>query len=371
MQQIARSFCAGAWSEPLPRELDSSRTVVFVFGAPEYALDDAPFADLRAAFPRSHIVGCSTGGEIMGPSILDGSVTVIVACFERTEIRTAREPVTRHTSFEAGVRLARTVAAEDLRGCFLLITGNDVNGGHLTDGLKSVLGTTPISGGLAADGPRFGKTWLIDDGRPRQGIACIVGFYGDAIRLGHGTKAGWDKFGPERVITRAKGNVVFELDGRPALDLYKAYLGDQAAALPGSAVYHPLAIRTSRASPEQYVRGVMGHSEADRSLTFVDDMPEGALAQLMRANFDRLVDAAGAAATIGRFDGASLCIAVSCVARRMVLGAREEEETEAINDAMAGCLVAGFYSHGEISPNELGECSVHNQTMTVMTFSEA
>jgi hypothetical protein len=369
MQQLTRVFSAGAWSEPLPRDLDSRRTVVFVFAAPEYALDDAPFADLRSAFPRSHIVGCSTAGEIMGPSILDGSVTVIVAHFERTDIRTAREAVTRDTSFEAGVRLARSIAGADLHGCFLLTSGNDVNGGHLTDGLKSVLGKTPISGGLAADGRRFGKTWLIDDGRPRGGIACLVGFYGDAIRLGHGTKAGWDKFGPERVITRAEGNVIFELDGRPALDLYKAYLGERAAGLPGSAVHHPLAIRSSRGS-EPTIRGVMAHCESARSLTFVDDMREGAFAQLMHGNFDRIIVAAGEAATAAMFDGASLCIAVSCVARRMVLGAREEEETEATSGAMPGCVVAGFYSNGEISPNGLGDCTVHNQTMTITTFRE-
>jgi hypothetical protein len=370
MQQLARVFSAGAWSEPLPRDLDSRRTMVLVFGAPEYALDDAPFADLRAAFPRSHIVGCSTAGEIMGPSILDRSVVVIVARFERTEVRTAREPVARHTSFEAGVRLARTVAGPDLRGCLLLTSGHDVNGGHLTKGLESVLGKVPISGGLAADGRRFGKTWLIDDGRPREGIACLVGFYGDAIRLGHGTKAGWDKFGPERVITRAEGNVVYELDGRPALDLYKAYLGEMAAALPGSAVYHPLAVRSARGDREPCIRGVMGHCEQSRSLTFVDDMPEGALAQLMRANFDRVVDAAGQAAAAAMIDGASLSIAVSCVARRMVLGEREEEETEAISGAMPGSLVAGFYSNGEIAPDALGGCSVHNQTMTITAFSE-
>jgi hypothetical protein len=370
MQQTSRVFSAGAWSEPLPHDLDSARTVVFAFCAPEYARNDAPFADLRSAFPRSHIVGCTTAGEIMARSILDGSVSVIVARFERTDVRMAYEPVTRDTSFEAGVRLARAVAREDLRGCFVLSSGHDVNGSKLAGGLHSVLGSTPVSGGLAGDGTRFGETWVIADGRPRAGLACIIGFYGDSIRLGHGSKGGWDKFGPERRVTRSAANVLYELDGRPALDLYKSYLGELASGLPATALLYPLAIRASHDSSAQLVRTVLAHSEADNSLTFAGDMPEGTFAQLMRANFDRLVGAASDAAASALTDGVSLCIAVSCVGRRLVLGERAEEETEAVSDMLPGCAVTGFYSYGEISPNGLGDCSLHNQTMTVTTFKE-
>lgn len=369
MQQTTRVFSAGAWSEPLPHDLDSARTAVFAFCAPEYAGNDAPFSDLRAAFPRSHIVGCATAGEIVGRSIVDGSVSVIVARFERTDLRTSYEAVTRDTSFEAGVRLARAVAREDLRGCFVLSSGHDVNGSRLAEGLHSVLGSTPVSGGLAGDGTRFGETWVIADGRPRPGLACILGFYGDSIRLGHGSRGGWDKFGPERRVTRSAGNVLYELDGRPALDLYKSYLGELASGLPATALLYPLAIRASHESVP-LVRTVLAHSEADNSLTFAGDIPENNYAQLMRANFDRLIGAASDAASSALTDGVSVCIAVSCVGRRLVLGERAEEETEAVSDILPSCPVAGFYSYGEISPNGIGDCSLHNQTMTITTFKE-
>lgn len=370
MERTTRLFSAGVWSKPLPHELDSPRTVVFVFGAPEYAKNDAPFADLRAAFPTSHIVGCSTAGEIHERAILDRSVSVLVARFDRTEIRIAYEPVTRQQSFGAGVRLASAIAREDLRGCFVLSSGHDVNGSRLTEGLRSVLDRMPVSGGLAGDGTRFGETWVLADGAPRAGLSCIVGFYGDAIRLGHGSKGGWDKFGPERRITRSQANVLYELDGRPALDLYKSYLGELASGLPASALLYPLAIRAPQEGSVQIVRTVLAHSETDRSLTFAGDMPEGALAQLMRANFDRLVGAASDAASDASSTDVSACLAVSCVGRRLVLGERAEEETEAVSDMLSSCAVAGFYSYGEISPNGLGDCSLHNQTMTLTTFNE-
>ena len=360
---------ASGWTSRLPHELDSSSTVVFAFGAKENASKGGALTQLRTAFPRSHIIGCSTAGEIHATGIHDGTISVAVARFERTAVQSAFETVTLEGSHDAGVRLAKKIVRPDLRGAFILSAGNDVNGSSLTEGIRSVLGSIPISGGLAGDGTRFGETWVMADGHPRSGVASIVGFYGDSIRLGHGSKGGWDKFGPERRITRAQGNVLYELDGRPALDLYKNYLGELASGLPATALLYPLAIRQSE-SADQLVRTVLAHSDDDKSLTFAGDMPVGALAQLMRANFDRLVDAASNAASSALCDDVGLCISVSCVGRRLVLGERIEEETEAVGDMLPGCPIVGFYSYGEISPDGDGNCRLHNQTMTLTTFAE-
>lgn len=361
------------WSDALPRHLDSPQTLVLVFFAPSYGDDAQPLADLREAFPTAKIVGCSTAGEICRTTIKDDSVVVAVARFERTELRTAMEPIAAATSFEAGVRAGQTLLGDKLRGAFVLSTADGVNGSQLALGMRSVLGDTPISGALAADGTRFQRTWTIGEGHRREGHVVAVGFYGDSVRLAHGTKGGWDKFGPERRVTRSKDNVLYELDGRPALDLYKGYLGDLAAGMPATALFYPLAIRRDRSSTDQVVRAVLAHSDVDHSLTFAGDMPEGSLAQLMRANFDRLVLAAADAATDASRSAqrADLCIAVSCVARRVVLGDRSEEETEAVADAVpAGCPIVGFYSYGELSPFGALSCALHNQTMTLTMLEE-
>src|SRR5690606_11004102 len=98
-------------------------------------------------------------------------------------------------------------------------------------------------GGLAGDGTRFESTWIFSDGQLRSGVVAGVGLYGDHVIVGHGSKGGWDKFGPERVVTRSAGNVLHELDGKPALALYKDYLGDKAAGLPATGLLFPLALR--------------------------------------------------------------------------------------------------------------------------------
>lgn len=244
-------------------------------------------------------------------------------------------------------------------------------------GLNSqVSSSVVVTGGLAGDGDRFRRAWVLHGRHPQSGFVTAVGFYGDHIRIGHGSKGGWDRFGPERRVTKSKGNVLYELDGRPALELYKEYLGDRAAGLPATGLLFPLALRANVSDPKSLVRTILAVNERDQSLTFAGDIQEGTLAQLMKANFDRLVQGASEAATSTKLSAngcsSTLAVAISCVGRRLVLGERTEEETEATLDVLPpGTQQIGFYSYGEISPYATGTCDLHNQTMTLTTLSEA
>jgi hypothetical protein len=208
-------------------------------------------------------------------------------------------------------------------------------------------------------------------------MVTAVGLYGDSLRVGHGSKGGWDVFGVERKVTKSAANVLYELDGQPALALYKKYLGDRAAGLPATGLLFPLALRAPADRQKWLVRTILAVNEADQSLTFAGDIPEGYFAQLMSANFDRLVQGAGNAAQSAALTGVGeademLCIAVSCVGRRLVLGEHCEEETEATLGMLPPrTRQVGFYSYGEISPYAKGRCDLHNQTMTLTTIGEA
>jgi len=250
-----------------------------------------------------------------------------------------------------------------------------LNGSELVSGLNSINNTNIIiTGGLAADGAQFKKTWSIINGEIFSNKIAAVGFYGDAVRIGHGSKGGWNIFGPERRITRAKNNILYELDGKPALDLYKEYLGEKASGLPATGLLFPLAIRRDINAP-QVVRTILSVDEADRSLTFAGDMPVGYLAQLMRANFDRLIGGATEAGELAlksiQNQSPPVLIAISCVGRRLLLGERTEEETESVLEIFPPkTQQIGFYSYGELSPHLKGDCELHNQTMTLTTITE-
>lgn len=349
--------------------------LVLVFGASSFATEIAAFQELAAAFPDAALVGCSTSGEIHDQLVEDETLSVAVIGFEKTAIEIASTPITADTSSDAGARLgSELMRRTDLSAVLVLSEGLDVNGTELARGLNAeVPGGVPVTGGLAGDGDRFESTWVLVDGKPASGHAVAVGFYGPNIRVGHGSKGGWDIFGVERVVTRSEGNVLYELDGRPALQLYREYLGELAKDLPASGLLFPLALREP-GEEKQLVRTILGIDEDAGSLTFAGDVPQGFHAQLMQANFDRLVDGAEDAArsTLAHgADGAKLCVAISCVGRRLVLGERTEDELEATMHVLPDDIVqVGFYSYGEISPHAEGTCDLHNQTMTLTTFAE-
>jgi hypothetical protein len=332
----------------------------------------AEFDALRRDYPDAHIVGCSTAGAIAEASVSDGVVAAAVR-FDRTTVRVASVRVSGPGDSEsAGVELAARLAQPDLVHVFVLSDGLAVNGTPLVRGLAGGLPTqVSVSGGLAAD-PSFTRTYVTADAPPASGVITAIGFYGPALRVGCGSLGGWDPFGPERRITRADGNVLYELDHRPALALYKQYLGSHADALPGSGLLFPLSVRAPGSSTS-VVRTILGLNEAAGSITFAGDMPEGHIARLMKANFDHLVEGAHGAALqgidrLGR--RTELAVLVSCAGRRLVLQQRTEEELEAVRDVVGNAPMIGFYSLGELSPSGATGCELHNQTMTITTFVE-
>ena len=367
----------GGWSVDEFPPLDSERTLVLVFGASGFLGDSSAIDTLVRAYPRSHLAGCSSAGEIHERTIRDESLSVAVIRFERATVRLAHASVQGGApSSVAGELIARQLDAPELRAVFVLSDGIAVNGSDLLRGIHSALSPlVVVTGGLAGDGTRFQHTWVLIDGKPMENMVAAVGFYGDSIGVSHGSRGGWDIFGPERFVTRASGNVLYELDGEPALALYKSYLGERAAGLPATALLFPLALRAYAGAAKTLVRTILSVDEATQSMTFAGDIPQSSLVQLMRANFDRLIEGASEAGQVAGSapPGDSLAIAISCVGRRLVLGERTEEEVEAAQEAMPrGSKLVGFYSYGEISPYAAGECgALHNQTMTLTSIWES
>jgi hypothetical protein len=368
---------AGSWLPREPGGLGERANLVLVFGSTG-RLRDMDIAGLRPRYPKALIVGCSTAGEIHETRVSDESIVLTAVAFEHTRLQGTHIRMDEKglDSRAAGMRLGSALEARGLAHVLVLSDGLRVNGSELVEGLLSVLprGVT-VTGGLSGDGAQFKSTLVILNDQPEEGAVVAVGFYGDRLSVGYGSLGGWDPFGPERLVTRSKGNVLYELDGKSALELYKRYLGDYAADLPASGLLFPLLLRTGADDPG-VVRTILAIDEKEQSMTFAGDMPQGSYARLMRANFDRLIDGATGAARISRESlrerPAELALLISCVGRKLVLKQRTEEEVEAVRDVLGGKPVfTGFYSYGEISPLMPGvKCDLHNQTMTITTFAE-
>lgn len=367
---------ARGWVPAPPGRLGTQAQLVLLFGSPACLKRTAWQEDIERAYPKAHRLGCSTAGEIYGIEVTDETLVATAIAFERTRLHgTSLEVNEASESYQAGERLANSLPHESLVHVLVISDGQNVNGSALVAGLTENLpaGVT-LTGGLAGDGDRFQETLVLWDALPSPNTIAVLGLYGDRIKIGFGSLGGWDAFGPERVVTRSTDNILYELDGQPALALYKKYLGEHARELPASGLLFPLSLKTSEG--ESVVRTILGVNEAEQSLTFAGDLPRGGHVQLMKANFDRLIDGAvGAAQTsfeaIGKHSP-ELALLISCVGRKLVLKQRIEEEVEGVQDVLGQATVlAGFYSYGEISPfNPSARCELHNQTMTITTLSE-
>jgi hypothetical protein len=195
------------------------------------------------------------------------------------------------------------------------------------------------------------------------------------VHFGYASIGGWSPFGIERIITKSKNNILYELDDKPALTLYKEYLGDYAAELPAAGQYFPLMVR-SKDHHRTFIRTIQRVDESQNSLIFSGDVPEGYYSKLMRFTSDNLIEGARQAAKISLIslglNNADLAILVSCAGRKFVLDQITSEEIDAARTVLKmDTMFTGFYSYGEISsPDKNAICELHNQTMTITLITE-
>lgn len=355
-----------------------SPNLLLVFAAPSYFENENLAARLSRRFPDAVSIGCSTAGEVSERGVEDNTAVVTAVQFEHAELRSgSTDLIDMSDSHAAGRRLAAAVQMEGLRAVLVFGQGVNINGSALIEGMSEILGSgIPISGGLAGDNGQFRNTWTLGKTGTSSRAIVAVGLAGSGIEVGHGSFGGWEAFGPARKVSRCDDNILYELDGEPALEVYKRYLGEYANQLPASGLLFPFAMLGDDQNAIGLIRTILGIDEANGSLTLAGEILEGSYLKLMHASTDALVDGAenAALAAVNKCErqGQSLALLISCVGRKLVMGDRTDEEIEAVASVLGTDTVrTGFYSYGEISPFASGlSCKLHNQTMTITTITE-
>lgn len=372
----SHKFTHNEWSEPFDPAMDSENTMILVFFESTLVIDQH-LKNIKNVFPKSKIIGSSTSGEIQNGEINDNSIVCVVTKFANTRLKLISSPVNYETSALAGRALSESLASPELKNILLFSEGLNVDGSALIKEMHQTLTqmkiNVPISGGLAGDGTRFINTFVIFDIEVKTCHAAALGFYGEHIQVFTGTGTGWDPFGPTRVITKAYRNTVYEIDGVPALQLYREHLKDDALNLPVSGVLFPLGV--SWGKDKNIVRSVAQIDEAQNGLIFASSIPENTTVQLMHSNVMKLIDAAENALDNCSLDFTSgsptLALIVSCIGRRLIMGQKTEDEIEIIRDRLPiHTEICGFYSYGEFAPTAHKQNELHNQTMTLIIFQE-
>ncbi len=351
--------------------------LVMVFGN-RYMLEDASiYKQVSALFPDGHIVFGSTSGEIINEEVQERTIVLTAIAFEKSSfiVRTKNVKDFENNDFDLGQALMKEFPKDDLKYFFLVSEGSTVNGSALIKGFENGKSKNiGLSGGLCGDDDRFEKTLASYNQNPKEGEVVAIAFYGNTLEITSANFGGWTSFGPERIITKSDNNILYELDGKPALDLYKRYLGDKAKELPKSALLYPLSVVTKE-NEEAIVRTILNIDENNNAMILAGDVPEGSRVQLMMSTVDDIANGARTAAELAmknRRNTPELAILVSCVGRKLVMDQRTEEEVEEVISVIGDdSVISGFYSYGEMAPFEgQDSCKLHNQTMTLTLFSE-
>lgn len=350
--------------------------IVFIFGDRESIKEKETYASLRKIYADAHIVGCSSSGNILGDELSEASIVGTAISFVTSNVQVAvKDFLTTDNQESIAKELIEELPKEKLKHIFVLSDGLNMNGSFLAKGANDAVDSTvSITGGLAGDGMEFKETWVVANDVAKQNRLVAVGFYGDDLVASAGCYAGWEEFGIFRRITKSTGNIVYEIDGEPALDLYKKYLGEYAKQLPSTGLEFPFNVKEEKDSVA-VIRSVLAIDEESKSLIFAGDVLEGSYARLMKSDIDGLIDGSEmAASSINQHNESdALGLVVSCVGRRVVLNQLTEEELEVISETLGkNVQLTGFYSYGELAPhsNEILSCQLHNQTMTLTVIYE-
>lgn len=357
-------------------ELPPERSVLLALGDGEAWEASSWREELRARFPNVPLVGCSTAGEMEGATLRENAVSLSAVSFDAVTVRTASTSLaTLEDSLRAGRSLALALGAPTLRHVLVFAEGIAVQGADFARGLSEALPEgVRASGGMAGDGFRSESTTLLEGDSRSSGRALALGLYGASLEVGCGVFGGWMPFGPPRVISRAQGAFLMELDGRNALDLLRQYMGDGIFDNERIMAF-PLGI-CDEGGHVVAVRALLRTELQGRRVVTVGEIPEGTRIRFLRGSAENLLDGAGEAVRSALKEhrrAPDWALAVGCFGRRCFLGHRAGEEAQEVTGALGAAVpLSGFLSYGELAPvaGMTQGCLFHNETMTVTTFVE-
>jgi hypothetical protein len=346
--------------------------IIFVFGHINSLKSYNHFSLLKSKYPDANIVGCSTAGNILDTTIDKYEVIATAISFDTAKVKVFSTHLFQKSISQDTFDLVNSIEKEGLKHLFILSPGL-INGSEIVEGIKVDKNIT-VSGALAGDEDKFESTYLFFNEKKGSDLLIAICFYGDSIHTSVGCDTGWNEFGATRVVTKSKKNIIYEIDNKPAIELYEKYLGNSIDSLPNSALRFPLSIRDS-INDENEIILVMMDINSDKSLVYAGNIKEGSIIKLMKTNVSNLLEGASLSAKRVKSynEKESLSLVISCAARRSVLKQFSEEEVEVVKEILPlKTQIIGFYSYGEIAPfsNELSKSLLHNQTMTITTIYE-
>lgn len=357
--------------------------IIWAFGAIKFDQEQL-LAGIGSVAPGVTVIGCSTDGEIATTGLgLDSLVTLAVAS-DTIRFHTAQVEQVSADSYAAGAALGEKFKNLDCSYIQIFTEGIKANADEILLGMKASLGNDiSVAGGASGDGGVFKQTFQYHNESVLTDSIVAVAFEGD-FEFSTGVGCGWFPVGIAKKVTKATGNVVYELDGQPALQVYEKYLGRHASKLPAVGVEYPLGLLAPTSEPDDsdtfVCRATMGVDHQAGSITFAGDIPEGVWVKMTMGYESDIIQAATEAARtamdklLGRNPEIKpkIVFIYSCMARKIVLGSKTQNEIAAVQNIVGDTIpIIGFYTYGEFAPaGESNASYFHNETVTLSIIGE-
>jgi hypothetical protein len=336
--------------------------------------------EIAQAFPGLDLIGCTTDGEMS--SVLgfqQDSLILMLFCSDDVGIEigigheVSKDPI---AAAHQAVQQANQ-NHDQPKLCILLpasyiADGTTTNGELILQGLKQALGENVlIIGGTAGDQYRFKNTYQFFRQEVLNDTLPILVFYGD-ILFSHGIGCGWEPLGSASVITKSEGTVLYEVDGKSALEFYQDYLGDRSPT-----AENPLAVfegdsASADLSDRYYMRVPTTCDRSNGSINFLGNVPEQSTIKMTDINRDEVVAASKTSfqMALDNYPGTEpeAVLIFSCCCRRWLLGTRAKQEYQLVRNTVSQNIpIAGFYTYGEFAPLESGgETYYHQETFVTL-----
>lgn len=324
------------------------------------------------------IFGATSSGEFISSEIEEGSITIMLFDMNPSYFKLLFLEAGDSSDFEIAKQLGEEGKKIFVNPAFIILSGwsNEMDGEEIIKGIEDGFGDgATIFGGMAGDdlsltGPKvftFGKISI------KSLVALIINE--DKVAISGVATCGWKPIGITKTVTKSKGNIVYTIDDKPALDLVMKYLGLNLDKQFNNTVfdlggYYPLQLEREDAPPVMRT-AQMGNSE-DRSLICAGNVPQGSKVRFsLPPDFD-VIDTVVKECTEVRdeqLQEADAIIMFSCISRYLSLGVMTSEEIERVNAVWNAPLI-GFFTYGEYGKSKKGKHEFHNNTCCVVALKE-
>lgn len=319
--------------------------------------------------------GCSSCGEFLYDTnnqvITEGGVvclmmTLIPESFDITQFNGLGR-----SSFELGNNIGKWAGERFEKPAILILgSGLETDGEQLVRGIQHVAGNdVSMFGGLAGDDTQFKETFVFSEEKLENNGAIVMALNTSQYIIQGLATSGWVSIGADKIITHAEGNIVYTIDGQPALDVYKDYLNVSDTDLPEIGVEYPLLIKKPGA--QDVLRAVINVDREKKSLIFAGTVPNGAVVTFSSSPGFEIIESTRN--KVNEFhnhnEEADLLILFSCMARHNALGPTISEEIDEAWHNWAKPLI-GFFTYGEIGNNYNAACDFYNETFTMVSIKQ-